>query len=175
MPGEAHLAPAADREEAGGHVIARREAEHARTDRLDDAGPLVAPHQREQPRIGPHLRVGGSADVVGPEVLVGMAQTRGRPPDQHLVVRGRIQVDLQDLPVLLPIPEHCRLHLHRLELLTEGGGGPSQGGRQLELAVDVPGRSVPQNGVGEFATNPVVSAFMIQAHVWGGLCPKLVA
>ena len=46
------------------------------------------------------LRAG--ADVVGPEMLVGMAQAGGGPLDQNLLLLGRIQVDLLDLPVLAP-------------------------------------------------------------------------
>ena len=88
-------------------MVTRLETEYPRADRLDDARTLVAPHQGEQPGIGPVLGSSRCADVVGPQVLVGMAQTGGHPLDQDLEVPGRVEIDLESLPVLFPTPEHC--------------------------------------------------------------------
>ena len=50
----------------------------------------------------------------------------------------------------------------------------SDGRQEDEFAVDVPGMSTPQVGWDEMAVKPVFPAFMIHAHVCGGLCPKIV-
>jgi hypothetical protein len=56
-------------------------------DLLDDPGPLVTPTDRQS---------GGQvADVV---VDVAMAKPRCRHPDQHLVIFGRVDLDLAYLP-----------------------------------------------------------------------------
>src|SRR5581483_11249773 len=109
--GEAHPAAAADREEAGAHVIARLERADLRPDLDHDAAPFVATHDREEPRPRP---VGGPArpDVARPEVLVRVAEPGGDPPDQDLVAAGRIEIDLLDLPVLSPAPKHRCVGLH---------------------------------------------------------------
>jgi hypothetical protein len=77
---------AADREEGADDVVARLQPGHAGADLLDDARALVAADDRE-PRH----------DVAMPEVLVGVAQTRGDEADQHLPRLGLVEVDLGDL------------------------------------------------------------------------------
>jgi hypothetical protein len=56
-----------------------------------------------------------------------------------------------------------------------GGSAEAWRGPNGQLAVDVPGRSFPHEGCDEIGVNPFGTAFMIQAHVSGGLCPKSVA
>jgi hypothetical protein len=46
--------------------------------------------------------------------------------------------------------------------------------RPYELAVAVPGMSVPQIGCGAAILKPVASACTTQEHVFAGLCPKFV-
>ena len=48
------------------------------------------------------------------------------------------------------------------------------GGSQLELAVEVPGMSVPHTGWEEVGTNPLACAWTIQVHCLDGSCPKIV-
>jgi hypothetical protein len=52
----------------------------------------------------------------------------------------------------------------RRPLLTEAG----------QLAVDVAAMSVPHEGCDEIGVNPVGPAFITQAQVLAGLCPKSV-
>ena len=56
-----------------------------------------------------------------------------------------------------------------------GGDSAARSGDRRQLAVDVPGMSVPHDGCDESAVNPFGPAFMTQAQVLGGLCPKSVA
>ena len=64
-------------------------------------------------------------------MLVGVAQAGRGPLDQHLVPPGRVEVDLIDLPVLLPTPQYGCMRLHGPPSL---GSSPA-GGVSLRLTV----------------------------------------
>ena len=68
-------------QEAHRHVVAGGDLVHPRTDGLDDAGALVAEHDRQGHRV--HL-------VAHDEV--GVAQPGGDDAHEHLVVPGRAEV-----------------------------------------------------------------------------------
>src|SRR5215470_13267250 len=89
LAGRAPPAVAAHRQKRADHVVAGLQPGDALADLLDDPGALVAAHDRE-----------ARHDVAVPQVLVGVAQARGRITDEHLARLGRIEVELGDLEVL---------------------------------------------------------------------------
>ena len=93
----------AGRQERADDMVAWLEPGHAGADLLDHPGPLVAAHDRV-----PHR------DVTGTQVVVRVAQAGRREPDEHLALLGRIEVHLDDLPVLAHVPEHRCPGLHAL-------------------------------------------------------------
>ena len=88
-------------QEAGHHMVAGREGGHAGPDLLHDAGALVAADHRAE-----------EGHVAGQEVLVGMAQPGSHQPDEDLVVLGRVELDVFDLPLAARLPQHGRLCPH---------------------------------------------------------------
>ena len=86
VAGDAHLAPTADREEAGRHMVAQLEAAHVRAHLEDDPSPLVAADHGEQP--GP--RPLGGARPPSPSRSPGGARRNGtvRPPPTGPAPRG---------------------------------------------------------------------------------------
>ncbi len=117
VAGDAHPAATADRKEARRDVVARLDAVDARPDSDDDPPALVAPHHGKEPRVGllGHVwRARARPHVARPQVLVRVAQTCGRPLDEDFLVAGRIEIDLLDLPVLVPAPQDRRTCFHHL-------------------------------------------------------------
>ena len=108
----AHFATTADRKEARRHVVAHLEAAHARPHLEDDAASLVPAHHGEQTRLGLIRRRPAGAHVTVTNVLIGMAQSGGRPLDENLLGARRVEIYLFDLPILLPSPKHRRMRLH---------------------------------------------------------------
>ena len=51
-------------------------------------------------------------DVAVAQVLVGVAQARGHPADQHLALLGLVEIELGDLPVATGLPQHRCPGLH---------------------------------------------------------------
>ena len=92
----------AGRQERADHVVAGLEPDHPGADLLDDPGALVPAHDRVADR-----------DVAGAQVVIGVAQARRHEPDQHLALLGRVELQLDDLPVLAHVPEHRCPGLHR--------------------------------------------------------------
>src|SRR5262249_59331903 len=86
-PGDAEFALAALGYVERNHVIADREAGHARAHLLDDARALVAEDGREQPR-----RI-----ATAHRVRVGVADAGGGEPDQALARRRPGGIDVVDL------------------------------------------------------------------------------
>src|SRR5215468_1932715 len=101
LAGRAPAAVSADREERADHVVAGLQPGDALTDLLDDPGALMATHQGE-----------ARHDVAVPQVLIGMAQARGRITDEHLTRLRRIKVELGDLEVLAHPAQDRSLGLH---------------------------------------------------------------
>ena len=91
----------AGRQERADHVVARLEPADAGADLLDDPRPLVPAHDRVADR-----------DVTGAQVVVGVAQPGRHEPDSTSPVLGRVEVQLDDLPVLAHVPEHRCPGLH---------------------------------------------------------------
>lgn len=114
MPGDAHLAVAADREEAGRHVVTHLEAAHTWAHFEHDPAALVPPDDGKEAADGllGGLLVLFFPDVAPAQVLVRMAQTGCFPPDQDLELSWRVQVDLFDLPVLAPPIEDSCVRFH---------------------------------------------------------------
>ena len=73
----------------------------ARPALLDDAGALVAADDRE-----------ARHDVPVAKMLVGVAQARGDPADQHLPLLGLVEIQLHDLPVATGVPQRSCPGLH---------------------------------------------------------------
>ncbi len=88
-------------QEGGDDVVALLDAADARAALLDDAGALVAADDRE-----------AGDDVAVAQVLVGVAEARRHPADQHLVGLGLVELELGDLPVGAGVPQHRCLGLH---------------------------------------------------------------
>jgi hypothetical protein len=94
---------AAGGDERGDDVVALLEVGHPGADLGDHARPLVAAEHRVLDR--------GAA---GDEVLVGVAQARGRQLDGHLTGRRIADLDLLDRPFLAYAPQDRALGLHEL-------------------------------------------------------------
>ena len=112
VSGDAHPAAAADGEEAGRDVIAWLQASYPGSDLENQAATFMPSHHGKEPwfrLVGWSL---AGSHVAFTDVLVRVAQAGGRPLDQNLLFAGRVKVDLLDLPVLLPTPEHRRMRLH---------------------------------------------------------------
>ena len=65
------------------------------SDRFDDAGALVAAAERHRARV-----------VAGQEVHVAVAEPAGDVADEHLVVLGFVDVDLDDLVAAGALAQH---------------------------------------------------------------------
>ena len=89
-------------------MVALLDAADARAALLDDPGALVAADDRE-----------ARDDVAVAQVLVGVAQARGHPADQHLVGLGLVELELGDLPVGAGLPQHRCLGLHEAPPLSK--------------------------------------------------------
>jgi hypothetical protein len=101
LSGRAPAAEAAGRDERTDDMVAGLDPADARPDLLDDAGTLVAPDDREP-----------GDDVAVTEMLVGVAQTGGDVADEDFAFLRRVEIKLDDLPVLPELPEHRSLGLH---------------------------------------------------------------
>ncbi len=83
-------------------MVALLETPHSRTHLGDHARALVTTEDREgRKRCRPRA-----------QMLVGMAQTRGREADLHLTCDGIAEIDLLDLPRLVDSLDDCCLRLH---------------------------------------------------------------
>src|SRR6185437_13960089 len=102
----------AGRQERADHVVARLEPGHPGADLLDHPRALVPADDRV-----PHR------DVTGAQVVVRVTQPGGGEPDQHLALLGRIEVHLDDLPVLAHVPEHRCPGFHALSPLVRRPAG----------------------------------------------------
>src|SRR6185437_9537525 len=92
---------AAGGDEAEDHPVPGGQARDAGTGFFDDPRALVAADDRYR---------GGQ--VTRDEVLVGMADAAAADGDENLSRLRRIQFDLLDRPVLVPVPQHRRAGLH---------------------------------------------------------------
>src|SRR5262249_57796239 len=114
----------ADRQDRADHVVAGSQASDAGADLLDDPGALVAADDRE-PRH----------DVAVPEMLVGVAQSRGNVPDQDLARLRRIQVELGDLEVLACSAQNRGSRLHGPSLARCNGNQTARNRRAIPRAI----------------------------------------
>ena len=96
------LALAALRREQRHHAVARGQARDAVAEPLDDSGALVAEDGR---RVARWVRAGGG-------VHVGVADTAGLEPHEHLAAPGLRELDLGDMQRRSELLEHCGSDLH---------------------------------------------------------------
>ena len=96
LAARARLAVAAGRDERHGHVVADLDQVHTRSDGCDDAGALVAAHEREV----------GDRQVTGHDVFVRVAHAGEGGLHEHLTRTWIVEGHLLDLPVLLRSPQH---------------------------------------------------------------------
>src|SRR6185437_12227793 len=59
--------------------------------------------------------------VAGDDVLVGMAQATAAEGDEHLSLLRRVEFDLLDRPLLVPVPQHRCASLHATSLARAAG------------------------------------------------------
>ncbi len=78
-------------------MVADLQVAHAGTDRLDDARALVAAAERQVRH----------RDIALGDVVVGVAQARGDVADEHLVLAGLIDLELDDFPIARSLEEDC--------------------------------------------------------------------
>jgi hypothetical protein len=85
-------------------VVTGLQPRDARTDRLDDAGGLVAAAEGEM----------ADADVAGGEVVVRVAEAGGDSANEHLVIARLVELDRVDLPAPRDFAQQRGLRLHAL-------------------------------------------------------------
>ncbi len=83
-------------------MVADLEAAHTRPHVAHDAGSLVTPA----------IRKVGELHVAGGKVVVGVAEPAGGELDEHLVLLGAVEFDLDHLPLSRLLEEHSGLGFH---------------------------------------------------------------
>jgi hypothetical protein len=95
LTARAEPAAATDGQERADDMVARLQPADSVAHLLDDPCSLVAADDRIP-----------DGNVTGPHVIVGMTQTGGDVADQNLACLGRIELQLDDLPVLIDPPQY---------------------------------------------------------------------